>query len=244
MTPSLKHAIVALVLLGGSSLNPAMSLAQDTKTKTNAVGAGSAWQGSLTGATSIDGSTFDDGQLNVIESVNKYFNDIKHLRGRFAQIDAQNRTLKGRFYVQWPGRFRFDYSRPSRLVIFSDGRYLRIEDRELKNSETYALSSTPFRIILAKTVNIQRDARILQVGQSDNEVLVALRDKKEDTGVIQLRFARNENDALHLKSWTITDAQGLDTRIEVSSLVTGKPANAKLFKPSPLAVPNSGGDRN
>ena len=147
--------------------------------------------------------------------------------------------LKGKFYVQWPGRFRFDYARPSRMVILSDGRNLRIEDLELKNTETYALNSTPFRIILAKDVNILRDARVLNVAQNDQSVQLVLRDKKEDTGVIRLFFRRLPDDRLSLDSWIITDAQGLDTRIIVSSLVAGKPANPKLFKPSKIGLPGT-----
>ena len=238
MTSPIRLPLVALALVATTSFATVPVGAQQATVNNANSGSGSAWQSTLSGATSIDGSTFDDGQLDVIESVNKYFNNIKHLRGRFAQTDARNRTLQGRFYVEWPGRFRFDYARPSRLVIFSDGRYLRIEDLELKNTETYALNSTPFRIILAKNVNIQRDARVLRVAQSDKEVLLALRDKKEDTGVIQLRFGRGAEDTLNLSSWTITDAQGLDTRIDVSRLVVGEPANPKLFKPSRIAVPN------
>ncbi|MEL6288479.1 MAG: outer membrane lipoprotein carrier protein LolA [Pseudomonadota bacterium] len=212
-------------------------LAQETQ-KANPVGVGSAWQGTLSSASAVDGSTFDDGQLAVIDEINAYFNQIKHLRGRFAQTDAQNRTLKGRFFVQWPGRFRFDYARPSRLLIYSDGRFLRIEDLELKTSETYALASTPFRIILAKNVNILRDAKVLRVATSDTSISLALRDKKEDSGTIRLEFARVPEKGLELTSWIITDAQGLDTRIDVSQLVKGKPANPKLFKPRALTFPS------
>ncbi len=236
MTSTFKQ-IMAAVALSGLALASGTAVAQETKVKTTAAGAASAWQGSLTSATSVDGRTFDDGQLAIVTKINDYFNGIKHLRGRFAQTDARKRTLKGKFYVQWPGRFRFDYARPSRLVILSDGRYLRIEDLELKNTETYTLSSTPFGIILARKVDILRDARVLSVSQSDTEVAIALRDKKEDTGVIQLRFSRAEDDTLTLAAWIITDAQGLDTKIVVSRLQTGKPASPKLFKGSGIGLP-------
>lgn len=209
----------------------------ETKPKQNAVGAGSAWSGTVNSAASFDGATYDDAQLAAIKQIDGYFNGIKHLRGRFAQTDSQNRTLKGRFFVQWPGRFRFDYARPSRLLIYSDGRFLRIEDLELKTSETYALKSTPFRIILAKNVDILRDAKVLGIDQSDTELSIALQDKKEDSGAMRLRFARGEGEDLTLTSWVITDAQGLDTRIDVSQLVTGKPASPKLFKPNKFRFP-------
>jgi len=239
MTPNFKWLMTtAVTLLGLAHLAPysfsVEAVAQETEIKANAVGVGSGWQGSI---TSVDGTTFDDEQLAVVAKIDEYFNDIQHLRGRFAQTDAQKRVLKGKFYVQWPGRFRFDYARPSRMVIFSDGRYLRIEDLELKNTETYELNSTPFRIILARKVDILRDARVIRVAQSDTEVSISLRDKKEDTGVIQLHFNKTADNKLSLAYWVITDAQGLDTQIVVSQLETGKRANPKLFEPSGIGLP-------
>ena len=46
--------------------------------------------------------------ISFIQRINIYFNEMIHLEGRFVQTDPNNDQTKGRFYVQWPGRLRFD----------------------------------------------------------------------------------------------------------------------------------------
>ena len=94
MIRTLTQTLSAVALLGLAVAGHQPALAQEKKAPSNAVGASSAWKSSLNNASSVDGSTFDDRQLAIVEKVNGYFNGIKHLRGRFAQTDAQNRTLK------------------------------------------------------------------------------------------------------------------------------------------------------
>src|SRR6185503_14631251 len=55
-------------------------------------------------------------QIELIDKVSAYFNQMSSLTGEFVQTTAGGSRLRGRFYVKRPGRFRFDYARPSRLV--------------------------------------------------------------------------------------------------------------------------------
>ena len=57
------------------------------------------------------------------------------MQGSFLQTGADNRRMKGKFYLSRPGRFRFDYARPSRQIVVSDGRYLAIQDLDLNNED-------------------------------------------------------------------------------------------------------------
>ena len=68
--------------------------------------------------------------------------------------------MKGKFSLKRPGRFRFDYSLPSKQVIISDGEYLAIQDLDLNNEDRVALDQTPFRLLLRKDVDIARDGCI------------------------------------------------------------------------------------
>ena len=78
------------------------------------------------------------------------------------QTSADNKRMKGKFYVKRPGRFRFDYARPSRQIVVSDGHYLAIQDLDLNNEDRVALDETPFRLLLRTDVDLVRDARIME----------------------------------------------------------------------------------
>ena len=219
------------------------AFAQNVPNVTNA-GTNSAWSADVA-TTELVGRSFAPEELALIKDVNAYFNGIVDLKGRFLQTDAQSQTARGRFYVKRPGKFRFVYSPPSRLVILSDGAYLSIEDYDLNTIERYSLSSTPFRILLASNVDVLRDARVTDVASGEQDAKITLVDREnEANGRIRLVFNKASDDALELKEWVVTDAQGLDTKIEVDNLVFGEPASSTIFKPSKtLGGAHSGGDR-
>jgi outer membrane lipoprotein-sorting protein len=151
-------------------------------------------------------------QSSLVQKVNTFFNSITNLQGTFEQVDSNNKQTTGRFYVQRPGRIRFDYAPPSPLRIIADGHSLAIEDSDLRTVEKYPLKSTPFRLLLVDEVDLDRDARIVSVDQSSGELSITIEDKSgEAPGQIRLYF--KDGSELQLKQWVITDGQGLDTRV-------------------------------
>ncbi len=181
-------------------------------------------------ATPGGGLVLNDAQTVLVKKVNDYFNALGDLKGDFVQTTvADNKRMKGKFMVKRPGRFRFDYSRPSKQIIISDGEYLAIQDLDLNNEDRVALDQTPFRLLLRKDVDLIRDAKIVEVQESDDQIIVAMRDKSPDApGKIKLFMTKGPE--LTLKEWLTTDAQGIDTRVEVSELNTTEKLDASLFK--------------
>jgi outer membrane lipoprotein-sorting protein len=84
-------------------------------------------------------------------------------------------------------------------------------------------------VLLRKDVDLMRDATILDVQEADDVLIVTLQDKSPDApGRIKLFMSKLPR--LELKEWVTTDAQGLDTRLEVSGLVTSEEIDVALFK--------------
>jgi outer membrane lipoprotein-sorting protein len=135
-----------------------------------------------------------------------------------------------------PGRFRFDYARPSRQVVISDGRYLAIQDHDLNNEDRVALDDTPFRLLLRSDVNLLRDAKIMEVQQSDDLIVVGLEDKNPNSPG-QIRLFMTTKPKLELKEWVTRDAQGLKTRVEVSDLAKSVELDSDLFKIKAMGKP-------
>jgi outer membrane lipoprotein-sorting protein len=167
-------------------------------------------------------------QAAAVQKINAYFNGITNLQGNFEQIDSNNKHATGRFYVQRPGKLRFDYAPPSELRIVADGHFLAIEDASLKTIEKYPLESTPFRLLLVDGVDLARDARIVGVESGEGSLAIALEDKSGDaTGQIKLYF--DTEPELKLKQWVITDAQGSATSVTVADIVPGRKVAADFF---------------
>ena len=170
-----------------------------------------------------------EAQTQAVQRVNAYFNAITNLQGNFEQVDSGGKHTTGRFYVQRPGKLRFDYAPPSALRIVADGNSLAIEDSDLKTVEKYPLKSTPFRLLLADAVDLDRDARIVGVERDEGSLAITLEDKSGDAaGQIKLVF--DTSSELKLKEWVIIDAQGLATTVTLNDVEPGRKVAADFFK--------------
>ena len=230
-----RTALVALVALASAGASAVQ--AQDAKKAppSNPVGIGSNWSNSVTKEGPAGGIELDKKQMELVQKVNAYFRDLPDLKGNFIQTNADGKTQKGKLFFKRPGRFRFDYARPSRMIIVSDGTQMAIQDADLNNDERIELDQTPFRVLLRQDVDLVRDARILEVQDVDGVIVIALQDKSPDTvGRIKLHIAQKP--AMELKQWITTDAQGLDTRLDISDLTKGEELDAALFKPQALGL--------
>ena len=202
----------------------------------NGAAAGSAWNAEVAPANTAGGMTLDTHQTDVVNKVSKYFSELSTLKGRFVQTGADDKRMKGDFLVKRPGRFRFDYARPSRQIVISDGRYLAIQDLDLNNEDRVALDETPFRLLLRSDVNLIRDAKIMEVQEADDLIVVGLEDKDPNTPG-QIRVFLSTKPALELKEWVTRDAQGLKTRVEVTDLAKSVDIDADLFKIRAIGKP-------
>lgn len=239
------HSSTRLFLLT-AGLVAAVVLFSFSSTPVLAQAAGSGWTTDTKPGDSAPAKTQEDNggakppitltpeQITLLTQINAYLNSLVNIEGRFIQTDHRNDETKGRFYVHRPGRLRFDYSAPSKLRIVSDGEYLSVEDHDLKTVDKFPLDATPIQLLLGEDVNLTRDAIILDMRQDENAVVVTLRDRAGTAaGHLQLYFKRPE---LELYEWVITDAQGLDTRVQLQSMVAGKKKEDTFFAASDIEL--------
>jgi outer membrane lipoprotein-sorting protein len=223
---------------------PQAPAAQAAAPAPNAVGAGGGWDAQF-GVAPPQTSQFTAApeQVELIQKINGYFNNLKNLEGDFLQTDADDKRKKGKFYIERPGKVRFDYSLPSKQKIISNGKYLAIEDHDLNTTDRYPLESTPFRLLLTKDVDLMKDANIIALDAGENVLVVTLQDKEAGNGgQIRLFF---DWPKLQLKEWIISDPQGLNTRIQLAEMTLNKDADPKLFTFSPdVGLPKFKGGSN
>ncbi len=196
------------------------------------IGAGAAWQAkpqqsAPVPAPAAEPAVILESDQEVVGKVNAYFNNLTDLQADFIQTDPDSKQRHGKFYFQRPGKARFDYAPPSGLRIISDGRNLVIEDHDMSTSERYPLDVTPFKLLLSDKVDLANDAHVLGVEQGPDMFILTV-EEKDANGSGRIRLFFNKADTT-LKEWIITDAQGLDTRIEVSNLELNKKVAENYF---------------
>lgn len=186
----------------------------------------SGWSASV--AEGLEERGLNEQQRQLVIDINAYLNQLTDLKGRFLQVNPDDGQQKGKFYLKRPGRIRFDYSPPSLQKVISDGEYLSIEDRDIDTVDRYPLENTPFRILLAKDVNIVRDAIIKGVVETDQQATIAMVDRKgQALGQIEITFDKDPE--LQLREWKVIDAQGRTTHVILSNMVVDEKIDGKLF---------------
>lgn len=183
------------------------------------------------------GSNLEPGQRTLVDKVSGYLTRVQVMSGDFAQIGPDGRRSQGQFYVQKPGKVRFDYDSPSRIDIIADGSSVVVRDRKLATQDVYPLSQTPLRFLLADRIDLLRDTTVTAVSADDTYVTVMVEEKQALIGTSKLMMMFGAKD-LQLKQWVVTDPQGYETTIALSNLDTAKRPDPSLFKIDYTQYPN------
>jgi len=168
-------------------------------------------------------------QRALVDRVSTYLSTVQIMSGRFAQIGPDGRQTTGQFYVQKPGRVRFDYDPPAYLDIIADGSSVVVRDRRLGTQDSYALSQTPLRFLLSDRIDLVRDANVTGVYADNQYVTVVVEERQLLVGTSRLMMMFGAKD-FALKQWVVTDPQGYDTSVALSNLDTTRRPDPNLFR--------------
>ncbi len=174
-------------------------------------------------------TAFDARQRTLVDRVSAYLMSVRVLSGDFVQIGPDGSKSEGEFYLQKPGRVRFDYNPPSPVELIADGSSVVVRDRKLATQDLYPLSQTPLRFLLADQLDLMRDTNVTGVYADDVFVTIVIEERQILAGTHRLMLMFNAKD-LQLKQWTVTDPQGYDTTVAVYNLNSTKRPDPMLFR--------------
>ena len=171
---------------------------------------------------------FDAKQRGQVDRVSQYLSSVHQLVGNFVQVGPDGGRVRGNFYIQKPGRVRFEYDPPTPIDIIADGRSVIVRDRKLATQDLYPLSQTPLRYLLADRIDLLRDTNVVSVHSDDVFVTVVIEERQPLIGTSRLMMMVGAKD-YQLKQWTVTDPQGYDTTVAVSNLDTKTRPDPNMF---------------
>ncbi|WP_284418643.1 MULTISPECIES: outer membrane lipoprotein carrier protein LolA [unclassified Bradyrhizobium] len=174
-------------------------------------------------------TSFDANQRAVAAKVSAYLSSLQTLVGNFVQVGPDGSKTKGDFYIQKPGKVRFEYEPPTPIDIIADGSSLVVRDRKLATQDVYPLSQTPLRYLLSDRIDLLKDTNVIAVASDDLYVTITIEEKQALIGTSRMMLMLGAKDG-QLKQWTVTDPQGYDTTIAVYNLDTTKKLDPAMFK--------------
>ena len=112
-------------------------------------------------------ATFDANQKAQAAKVSTYLSSLQTLVGNFVQVGPDGSKTKGDFYIQKPGKVRFEYDAPTPIAIIADGSSLAVRDKKLATQDIYPLSQTPLRFLLSDRIDLLKDTNVVSVTADD-----------------------------------------------------------------------------
>jgi len=209
-----------------ATIGPATAIAASDADASESLAVPPAMMDSATSGDTPPLSAFSASDRQAIDDVNAYLNGIAHMQGKFLQVNPQGQVAEGTFYLERPGRLRFEYEPPAELLVVADGNWVAVQE-DFGGAQRYPIGSTPLSLMLKSDVDLARDAEILSIDRTGQELIVTVADKSgEAPGTLTMLFSTPK---LDLRQWVVRDAQGLETSVALIDVTRGVKADAALF---------------
>ena len=163
----------------------------------------------------------------ILDQVAQYLNGLRALTARFLQVGPDGKTTQGTLWLGRPGRMRFEYDKPSPLLLVAGGGTVVFHDSQLDQTTNIPLDQTPLGLLLAANIRLSGDVSVTEFDRPAGQLLITLV-RTRTPGDGSLTLAMNAQ-PLALVGWSVIDAQGRETRLRMSKIQPGGPYDPKLF---------------
>jgi len=162
------------------------------------------------------------------QKIADHFSRVRTMMGEFVQFGPKGEQTGGKFYIERPGKVRFNYEAPAHFKVTSDGRNVLLENTKLKTADAYPLAQTPLKLLLDERIDLS-GGKVRSVREEADLTTIQLADRSTfGNSTITMMFDPKNYE---LRQWTITDAQGKDTTVMIFNVQEGV-----TFDPSVFAI--------
>jgi len=147
--------------------------------------------------------------------------------GEFIQFGPNGEQTGGKFFLKRPGQIRFDYNKPSPILVKAYKGSVGVHNRKLKTWDFFPLKKTPLKMLLSDRIDVN-DKSIKDVKLEPDLTTVVLANKSVfGNSKITLMF---DPKSYELRQWTITDEQGKDTSVMIFNVKQNVKLSQRLFR--------------
>lgn len=173
-----------------------------------------------------------------IQRLRAFLAKASSLTADFNQVMVDEKGIPGQktsgvFYLQRPGKFRWDYQKPYHQEIVSNGGKVWFYDLDLEQVTAkrlnQAIGSTP-ALLLSGEVALENNFTIESQGTDEGLYWIKLLPKEEDSG---FKYVLIGLDGENLAGMELNDSFGQLTRIYFSNVKTGARLESSLFEFKP-----------
>lgn len=153
-------------------------------------------------------------RANGVADVETYLQTLDTVQARFIQTAPDGTQASGIFYLDRPGKLRFEYDPPLKDFVVADGTFIYFYDGQVKQQTNAPIGQTLADFLLRKNLKLSGDITVTRMRRAGGLLQVtAVQTADPKAGHITLGFT--ERPQLALKKWRVLDAQGQVTEVEL-----------------------------
>lgn len=162
-----------------------------------------------------------------VQKAQEYLQTLSTAQARFLQTAQDGSQVLGTFYLNRPGKLRFEYDPPVQDFVVADGAFIFFYDGQMKEQSNAPIGQTLADFLLRRDLRLDGDIKVSNVASNGGLLQITLV-QAEDPGAGSLTLGFEEN-PMKLKKWRVTDATGNITEIELFQMQTGIALAGDLF---------------
>lgn len=163
-----------------------------------------------------------------ITAVETYFNGISTMKAEFTQAAPDGTILTGQFYLNRPGRLRFEYDAPVEDFIVADGERIYFYDGQMEQVSQTDIGNTLADFLLRPELSLEGELQVIDTTRRAGLLWITVVERANpEKGRLTLGF---DEDPLVLKKWRVTDAEDRITEVVLDDIESGVKLPKALFR--------------
>ncbi len=161
-----------------------------------------------------------------VEQAEDYLRNLHTMKADFIQTAYNGSRLSGTFYLNRPGKLRFEYNEVDDFIV-ADGLFIYFYDAELKEQTNAPIGQTLADFLLREDLTLRDDVAIQDIEEKDNLQVVTIAEADDPAaGSVRLYFTK---EPYALYKWHVIDAAGLTTEIMLRNVERDIDLPSNLF---------------
>jgi len=128
-----------------------------------------------------------DADVASIEKAESYMQNLKSAQARFVQTAHDGTQSVGTFYLQRPGKLRFEYDPPIENFIVADGTFIYFYDADLEQQTNAPIKATLANFFLRKEFSLTDDLLVQNARFVGDDLQIKVVKAKDPEGGAQSR---------------------------------------------------------
>ncbi len=163
----------------------------------------------------------------TIKRVEDYLSGLSTITSEFIQVAPDGKLSSGKFFLERPGRMRWQYNPPTPILMVANGSEMVYYDYELEQISHIPMDSTLIGFLAQDKIRFDNNVGIISFSEAAGTIRigVAQRSKPSD-GQLVLELS---DKPLLIRNMVVTDTNGQVTTVSLNNANFGAKIDKNLF---------------